>query len=494
VEAAELVVDSVDSGVSRYLASWHRIDAAYRRFCFHQRRYGQVGVIGCVAEWVEKTYVNNFLLPLADRWSDQVRGMNDWGCRKLRPQAAFFGEFVQPFVDKGQKLFVVVSDALRYEAAGELVGRIRAENRWTAELEAVFGSLPSYTQLGMAALLPGAKRAIQTADGSVLLDGKNAAGTEARKQILSIALGGRATAIQAETLLEMNTKAEARTLLRDNDVIYVFHNTIDKVGDSAATEAKTAEAVETALGELMQILKKIANANGSNMLITTDHGFLFQQSEVAEADDLPLPAADEWLMKNRRFALGRGIAKNPSVKVFAAKNLGIAGDWHAAFPLSLGRFPLSGSGKRYVHGGLSLQEVIVPVIRVHKARSDDTERVEVDFMRLPAKITTGQLSLALYQEEPVNDKTLPRALTLGVYAADGKSLSEVRSLIFDSAEEEPRLRERTVGLTLSRSADQYNGQDVEIRLEETVPGTTQTATYKSQKVKLQKPFESDFDD
>ena len=54
----------------------------------------------------------------------------------------------------------------------------------------------------------------------------------ARRQILAAALDGKATAIQAEAFLEMNTKTEARALLRDNDVVYIFHNVIDKVGDS----------------------------------------------------------------------------------------------------------------------------------------------------------------------------------------------------------------------------------------------------------------------
>lgn len=494
LDGLKLQVDSLDAGIGRYLSSWYEVDTVYRRFWYHQRRYAQVAVTKCVAEWVEKAYVNTFLLTLADRWSDRVRPITKWGSEKLPPQTVFFRRFVQPFLDKGQKVFVVVSDALRYEAAAELMSRIRQENRWTAELEAVLASLPSYTQLGMASLLPGEKLSLQPTDGTVLVDGKNAAGTEARKQILASALGGKATAIQTESFLEMNTKTEARALLRDHDVIYIFHNTIDKVGDSPATEAKTAEAVETALSELMQILRKIANANGNNMLLTADHGFLFQQSEVADADDLPLPAAGEWLMKNRRFALGRNITKSAAIKVFGAAELGLQGDWEAAFPLSLGRFPLSGSGKRYVHGGLSLQEVIVPVVRIHKARSDDTERVEVEILRAPTKITTGQLTLALYQMQPVADKTLPRTVTVGVYAPDGKVISETRSITFDLAEEEPRLREKTVGLTLSRAADAYNGEEVEIRLEETIPGTNQTATYKSHRVKMQKPFESDFDD
>ena len=147
-----------------------------------------------------------------------------------------------------------------------------------------------------------------------------------------------------------------------------------------------------------------------------------------------------------------------------------------------------------MHGGVSLQEIIVPVLRIHKARSNDTERVEVELLRIPAKITTGQVSLALYQDRPVADKTLPRTLQIGLFAKDGTTLSEVRTLTFDSSDSEPRQREKSLVLTLSRAADDFNNQDVEIRLEETVPGTSQQAVYKSHRVKIQKPFAGDFDE
>ena len=174
--------------------------------------------------------------------------------------------------------------------------------------------------------------------------------------------------------------------------------------------------------------------------------------------------------------------------------MGLTGEWSAAFPLALGRFPLRGSGKRYVHGGVSLQEVIIPVLRVHKARLDDTEQVDVDLLRVPAKITTGQVSLALYQDQPVADKVLPRTLRVGVFTVDGLPLSEVRTMTFDAADTDPRHREKSVVLTLARTADEYNNQEVELRLEETITGTTQNVVYKSHRIKLQKPFASDFDD
>jgi len=136
----------------------------------------------------------------------------------------------------------------------------------------------------------------------------------------------------------------------------------------------------------------------------------------------------------------------------------------------------------------------VPVLRIHKARSSDISRVNVDVLRLPSKITTGQASFALYQEQPVDDKTLARQLRIGLFSKDGSTLSEVRALTFDSTAGEARLRETTVVLALSRTADAFNNQEIELRLEETLPGTNQSVVYRNYTLKLQKPFGSDFDE
>lgn len=491
---AELTVDSVTSGVKRYVSTWWRIDMAYRLCTWNLRRYGQVQVMEQISQWVEKSYVNNFLLPLGDRWSDLVRGMEKWDCPDVTAQRRFFSHYVQPFLTKGQKVFVIISDALRYEAAADFAQRLRSANRWTAEVEALFGSLPSYTQLGMAALLPGQHLAVDAASATVTVDERSATGTANRREILDLACDGKATAIQAEEFLELNTKTEGRALMRDHEVIYIFHNVIDKTGDAASTEARTFDAVEQAFAELDLIIKKVANINGSNMLLTADHGFLFQQDDVAKDDATSLPAAGEWTFKNRRFALGRDISPTTKVKIFDSSALGLTGDWSAAFPLSLGRFPLQGSGMRYVHGGISLQEVVVPVVKIHKARADDTGKVEIELLRVPAKITTGQLSIALFQDRPAQGKVLPRTLRVGIFAKDGTSLSEIKTQTFDSKEQEARQRETTLLLVLSAAADAFNNRDVDLRLEETVTGTNQIVIYKTHSLKLQKPFTSDFDE
>ena len=491
---AELTMNSIDVGLERYRASWWKIDRAYRRFSYHARQYGQVNVMEKLVEWVGKIYVNNFLIPLGDRWSDHVRQMSSWSCGVLPRQNTFFEQYVRPFLSKGQKVFVIVSDALRYEAAADFAERMKSENRFTTELGAMFGCLPSYTQLGMASLLPGSIWEIDPVSCQVSLDGRSCTGTDARNEILKRALDGKGVAIQAEQFLEMNTKVEGRALMRDHEVIYIFHNVIDKTGDSSTTEAKTTEAVEQAFDELVQIVKKVANVNGNNMLLTADHGFLFQQELLDKGDSTSLPEATEWTNRNRRFAIGRGINESISTKIFDASQLGLPGEWSCAFPLSLGRFPLQGSGKRYVHGGLSLQEVVIPVVHINKSRSDDTGRVSVEIIRMPAKLTTGQIALSLYQEKSVTAKLLPRVLKIAVYASDSQVISEVKAITFDSKDDEPRKRETNVALVLSKAADTYNNTDVEIRLEETLPGTNQTVTYRNYSIKLQKPFATDFDE
>ncbi|MEI6314957.1 MAG: BREX-1 system phosphatase PglZ type A, partial [Syntrophus sp. (in: bacteria)] len=442
----------------------------------------------------EKTYVNNFLLPLTDQWSDRIRELTQWSSDALPPQTTFFNRYVQPFLEKGQKVFVVISDALRYEAACEFAASLRNEDRWTCEVEAMLGVLPSYTQLGMAALLPGKTREMDGSSGNVILDTQSTIGTQNRNEIIKAKLNGRGTAIQAEQFLELNTKTEGRALMRDHDVVYIYHNAIDTVGDSVSTEAQTVEAVERAFEELMRILKKIANINASNMILTSDHGFLFQQEAVAEGDMATLPQATEWTYRNRRFAIGTKVQNGPGVKLFQAADLGMTGKWTAAFPLSLGRFPLQGSGKRYVHGGIAPQEVVVPVLRIHKARVSDTSRVEVDVLRLPSKITTGQASFALYQEQPVDDKILARQLRIGLFSKEGAPLSEIHAVSFDSADSEARRRETTIVLALSRNADAFNNQEIELRMEETLPGTSQSVIYRNYTLRLQKPFGSDFDE
>jgi uncharacterized protein (TIGR02687 family) len=500
LQKADLQVPSFEEGLQRYCNSWWRLDQAYRRCIVHARTYQQPTLFKPLREWLENQYVNNVLLPLTNRWSDQVSQLSSWSSRTLPRQKEFHMRYVHaPLTSKSLKrLFVVISDALRYEAARDYAERLNAQagKGWKAEVDALLGVLPSYTQLGMAALLPGAQLGINPADGTAVVDGQSASGTDNRDKILKSYASGRAKAIQAEDFLNLPTSKERAELIKEHDLIVVYHNSIDRIGDKRDTEADTCQAVEQAFEELDAILRKISSLKGSQAVITADHGFLFQQEPVDANDRSEFPAAQELTFKNRRFALGTGIKPSAGQKVFTASELGLSGSWEAVFPLGLDRFPRSGSGSRFVHGGTSLQEVVVPVIRLKRERKDESRVVEAELLRVPAKITMGKLSFGLFQLEPVEPrKRLPLQLRIGLYAkADGALLCAHRTVLLDSAASEAREREQHVVLELSNAAEDYNNQTLELRLEQLLEGVNQPQAYKTVELKLQRPFGSDFDD
>jgi hypothetical protein len=204
---------------------------------------------------------------------------------------------------------------------------------------------------------------------------------------------------------------------------------------------------------------------------------------------------DEINYRDRRFVLGKGLKQNRSAKLYKAEDLGLKGELEIAIPKSIKRLRLQGSGSRYVHGGAALQEVVIPVIMVNKKRNTDTVMVDVDIITSSSSIiTSGQLSVAFYQTEPVSGKVLPRQLRAGIYAQDGTPLSDIYNLNFDLTSENPREREVRVRFVLSRKADEVNNQTVFLKLEEPVQGTSHFREYGDPKpYQLRRSFTSDFD-
>jgi uncharacterized protein (TIGR02687 family) len=493
VSKVRLAVPSLADGVRQYAEGWRRIDQLYRQFIYHMRAAGQSTLLAALTEQVENSYVNSFLLPLNDRWQEAVDAASRWEAPPIKSQTSFYTDFVRPFVRKGNKVVVVISDAMRYEIGEELLHLVRQEDRYDAAIVPVLAALPSYTQLGMAALLPHTALAIQ-ADGSVLADGASTQGTENRRAILHQALAGKGTALRAEELLSLG-RDDSRALMRDFDVIYVYHNRIDAVGDSRDTEERVCEAAVAALEELVRIIKKLANANANNMIVTADHGFIFQHRALDESDFASQDATGAAIAyRNRRFVLGTGLDPTRSFKHFRAADVGLAGDTELLLPKSINRLRVKGAGSRYVHGGAALQEVVVPVVSINKKRQSDLGFVGVDILRgASSVISTGQVSVAFYQTEPVTEKQQMRRLRAGIYTEAGNLISDQHMLLFDFASENAREREMRVQFVLTRAAEAANNQEVILKLEEQVPDTAHYREYKSARYTLRRSFTSDFD-
>jgi uncharacterized protein (TIGR02687 family) len=490
-----IAMDSLANGIQRYCQSWFRVDQLYRKFVYHVRMSSQPSLLGDLSELIENLYSNNFLLRLGDRFSEVVEASARWDAAPILSQNQFYDQFVQPFLRKDNKVCVIISDAMRYEIGEELLGLIRQEDRYTATLEPILSMLPSYTQLGMAALLPNKTISIADNDtGTVIVDGQNSQGTVNRTKILQASLNGRATACKATDLLEMKGE-DCRALIRDHDVLYIYHNHIDFTGDKRESEDRVFEAVEDTLQDLIKLIRKLASGNANNLLVTADHGFVYQSRDIDESDFSASEASgDVILYRDRRFVLGKGLEANSSLHSFTSAEVGLSGDVEIQIPKSINRLRLRGSGSKYVHGGATLQEVVVPVLRINKKRQSDITLVDIDIFRGSTNvISSGQLAVTMYQQEAVTDKVQARILKAGIYTLAGDLVSDTQELTFDIRSENPRDREKNVRFVISKAADSINGQEVVLRLDEKHSGTTHYKEYKSIRYMMRRSFTSDFD-
>jgi uncharacterized protein (TIGR02687 family) len=410
-------------------------------------------------------------------------------------QRDFFREHVGDFRRRNQRICVIVSDALRYEIAEELLTRIRNVDRYGAEIAPMLGVLPSYTQLGMAALLP--NKALEIADNQtaqVLVNGQSSQGLENRKTLLANGRpGDRADAIKAEEFMRLN-RDDSRALLSANDVLYIYHDQVDASAHSLTTEVEAFDAAEQAIEEIIKLVKKLTGANASNIIVTADHGFLYQHRAIEESDFSSAKLAGESILyEDRRFVLGRGLSADHGLRKFTSEQAGLQGSVEILIPKSVNRLRKSGAGSRFVHGGAALQEIVVPVVTISKRRQSDISQVEVTVAGANRVISSGQLGLILYQENPMTEKVQPRRLRIGLWSESGELISDSRELDFDSRSDSARERETNVRLILTKAADAFNGKEVVLRFEEPVSGTQHYRTYRQTRYTLRRAFAGDFD-
>jgi uncharacterized protein (TIGR02687 family) len=346
----------------------------------------------------------------------------------------------------------------------------------------------------MAALLPNEQLTI-TKDTSVMVDGMSSLGIPGRTKILEQHAGVRATAILAEEFMNMNASTDGRTYVKDYDLIYIYHNQIDKTGDDKTSEVKVFEAVEAELDFLKKLLRQIANMNGTNILITADHGYIYQNDILDESDFADASASGEIWKENRRFILGQNLSGGSAVKKFNGTELGLNSDIDVLIPKGINRLRIKGAGSRFVHGGATLQEIIVPVLDVTKKRKDTTRQVDVDIIKSTDKITTNILAVTFIQSELCSDKVLPRQIRAMIKADDGTQLSDVFNFNFDLEEGTERERAIRHRFQLSAAASgKYKGQRVSLVIEEPVQNSSKWKTYAEHNFQLNISFMNDFDE
>jgi len=407
---------------------------------------------------IESVYSGWYIPQLSLAWAKVLEGpqglLATWRLPEVTPQQQFFERKVLPLFDGNVKrVFVLISDAFRYEVAQELTQQINSKNRLRASLDGMLGVLPSYTALGMAALLPHQTLAYKEgANLDVLADGHSVASLEQRNDHLK-AFGGMA--VKAEDLMALG-KDKGRELVRDQRLIYIYHDRIDMIGDKQASETKTFEAAAQTVQELAQVLGFVINSlNGSTVLVTADHGFMYQESALDASDKSTLedkPAGT--ITAKKRYLIGHDLGTSP--KAWSGNTAVTAGTLPESsmdfwLPKGASRFHFAG-GARFVHGSAMPQEVVVPVMTVGVSEADNakTKSVGVSLLGSVNKVVTNTQRFEFIQTDAVSERVLARTVTVSLRdsQAGDKPISDVQSITFDSASHTMDERKRSILLTV----------------------------------------------
>ena len=426
-----------------YTEQGYQMDSGYRQFHLH---FGNTlkdsnavleDRLKHAAEYVESLYKNWFLGELTSCWTNAVSDdLASLGyVSEIRRQRDFYTHYVRPLAAKTTRAFVILSDALRYEVAAELSETLVRSTKGTAKLESMQAIFPSITKFGMAALLP-AQRLGVTEDMEVLADGMPTRSTVERQKILCTA-NAKSVAVQYTDVLNMK-RAERRELVCGKDVVYIYHNTIDAIGDKAVTEQKVFEACEDTVQELSNLLRIVVNdMQGTDVFITADHGFLYTYIPLAESDKLSREAFD-----GRIFELGRRYGLTaPDTTAHYLLPVQLSGQLDGTpvkgyAPQDSTRITVKGGGENYVHGGISLQEMVVPVIAFKNLRTSSKQFVElsnaqVGLLSESRKITNLIFSLDFFQKQPISDKVQPCTYTVYMTDEEDKVVSDRQTIIAD---------------------------------------------------------------
>lgn len=415
-----------------------------------------------VAEKVEGLYTHWFLGQLGQCWTNAcVDNLAEYGrILEIPQQVDFYSNKVR---NADSRVFIIVSDALRYEVAASLAEQLRRGTQSTVELNSCEAVFPTITKFGMAALLPHQRLSVvQKANGNlgILADGQS---TEAnnRDKVLKSA-NPASIALKYDNIIGMK-RADRSALVKGMEVVYIYHDKIDEA--SHTSDSEVFPACDEAIDEIKNLVRIIVNEfGGTNIIITADHGFLYTYSLLAEDNKLDKTGfADNMVEYGRRYAI---LPENTAMDTLLPVRFLDSNSGFASFaPRENIRIKMNGGGLNFVHGGVSLQEMVVPVIEYHYLRSNykeyqrnkdkiDTKPVELCLLSASRKICNMIFALNFYQKDAVGDNRAATNFLLYFVDSNGSQISDTVKVIADKSGSETQ--DRTFRCTFNLRLQKYN--------------------------------------
>ncbi|MGP6140551.1 BREX-1 system phosphatase PglZ type A [Jeotgalibaca sp. A127] len=387
--------------IKQYDEQTYFVDTHYRKFYYYYDQLSDVHKYDDLRSLVENIYTNRYLDVIIKKFNEL------FSYEKMKDQFKLQKDFYKNFVrGNRERTIVIISDGLRYEVAKELVKRFQRDEKTSATIEPQIGVLPSYTQLGMASLLPHRALTISE-DYAVKVDGKPTDTLKARQDILQ-AVDPDSLCIQFDEVKRMKQQ-DLRDTFQGKSTIYIYHNQIDGRGDKAVSEDEVFNSCEEAITEIFTLIKRLTTQiSASSFLVTADHGFIYKREKLEEGAKI-----EKFFEKtdqiNRRFIVTENIYEEIGTQSMSLKDVIDEDDGrYVVYPSTSNVFKIPGGGQNYVHGGSSPQELLIPVVQVKTQRGYvETEDAKISLVSSLHKVTNLILNLDFIQKEAISNVVKP---------------------------------------------------------------------------------------
>lgn len=413
----------VKDAVEDYVNGTYMIDTYYRRFYYHLDRIGMDIKSEKIRDLVENMYTNKYLTDFACKWNQSLTDEAYDTYPEIR-QEDFFSHYVKPFMREsgGGRVVVIISDGMRYECARELFDNLELDEKCDAKIEHMLSVLPSETTLGMASLLPNKDIKV---DGSldIVVDELHCGNSTAERQkILQSAVPK--SACYDFDLIKQAKQSDIREMFQDKDLVYIYQNQIDQRGEGQRSDNEVFNACQEAIDEIHTMIRKLTGyISNTRYLITADHGFIYKRDKLPESDKIKIENLKA-TFKNKRYLLSDEPILSDALVSRCLAYLSKLNSGYVTTPIGADIIKMAGGGQNYVHGGSSLQEMIVPVIKVNTFKGkQETGFVNLELSSFSHRVTGIEVKLDFMQMEPVSDTLKPRRLQAFFVDADGSKIS-----------------------------------------------------------------------
>lgn len=363
--------DAGSDALTWYRESGAQVDRAYRSFVLSYSRLEDESPYGAnlsdLYELVGERY-REWAGLLQASFVNQI-AHSGWPLPGLARQDRVFKTHVQKLLDDQKRVAYFLVDALRYELGEALAEKLEPPLRVARDAAAAL--LPTKTALGMAALCPDDKGPLSVEVSSNTLTVSRGttrlAQAKERDGLFSAHSGDRA---MVETLEEWLKRKDSKKIDDAIRLAVVRSTEIDAAGEQV--DSMFRSALENLMKQLARAVKKSFTLGFDVAVISADHGFLFLPPQ-GPGDQIAAPGGTV-LAKGDRYVVGK-LEKSDALLAFDSAGLGYdIGNNVVAFPKSLATFGKCGT---YQHGGLSLQESLIPVLTVEQVASAPRRKVTV---------------------------------------------------------------------------------------------------------------------